>query len=44
MMNNLGEDGDSDIYRISPNGGFPKAIIANPGYDDGRVVVSPFLD
>ena len=42
-MRDLGEDGDQDIYRISPNGGFPEAIIANPGYD-GRVVVSPFLD
>ena len=42
-MADLGEDADWDIYRISPNGGFPEAIIENPGYD-ARVVVSPFLD
>ena len=42
MMSDLNEN-EWDIYRISPNGGFPETIIANPGYD-GRVVVSPFLD
>ena len=44
VMSDLGENADNDIYRISPNGGFPEAIIANPGYDNSRVVVSPFLN
>ncbi len=37
------EEGQSDIYRISPDGGFPEAIVQSESYE-GRVVVSPFIE
>ena len=43
QMNEIGEDTEPDIYRISPDGGFPEAIIQSEGYD-GDVVVSPFIE
>ena len=42
-MRELGEGEKSDIYRISPDGGFPEAIIQSESYD-GSVVVSPFIE
>ncbi len=42
-MRELGEDGQRDIYRISPDGGFPEAVIQSESNDDA-VAVSPFME